>query len=60
MHYCNDFGFVIITFLRNFGVRIMVVVVLDCMELQVLKCWHSFIWEDEYYFVIYVCHSMHL
>jgi len=34
-------------------------VVLDCMELQVLKCWHSFIW-DEYYFVIYVCHDMHL
>jgi len=24
-HYCNDFGFVIINFLRNIGVRIMVV-----------------------------------
>jgi len=33
--------------------------VLDCMELQVLKCWHSFIW-DEYYFMIYVCLGMDL
>jgi len=27
--------------------------------LQVLKCWHTFIW-DEYYFMIYVCLGMHL